>query len=88
MFVSLKRPYSEDNGQWWRSIKNIAGVSSSDSSIVTLANNVASGSLHDLAEMANDFFISVSSPTETPTDQQKKTNWARLSAKLAFEGFR
>ena len=51
---------SQESGQWWRSIKQMAGIQVKESSILTLANNVTSGDLHELAGKANNYFISVS----------------------------
>ena len=51
---------SLESGQWWRSIKQLAGIQVKESSILTLVNNVTSGDLHELAGRANDYFISVS----------------------------
>ena len=69
MSKSLQAPYNKteidklqsgESRQWWRSIKNIGGIASNDNSIVTLADRVTNSDIGQLANMANDYFISVS----------------------------
>ena len=73
--TEVAKLYSEDSGKWWRSIKLLAGMECSDSSILTLANNLTGGDLHDLAEMANDYFVSVSQGLNRLTPSRPSTDF-------------
>ena len=58
--AEVEKLCTHENGQWWRSIKQLAVIQVKESSILTLAINVTSGDLHELAGSTNNYFISVS----------------------------
>ena len=68
MAKSLRALYHEreignlqkDDKDWWKKIKQMTDIDTQNNSIFTLANNITGGDLHDLAELANESFVSVS----------------------------